>query len=389
MSMTLQLAICAALSFMGLILLVNMAALRTLRRGMRPGALPQVSVLVPARNEEKNIGPCIAGLLKQHYPNYEILVLDDNSGDGTAAIVQAWERRNSRVRYVKGQPLPSGWVGKNFACHQLSREAEGDLLLFVDADTRHSPESIISAVTVLEARKADLVTVFPDEIMATFWEKTVLPLLHFSLMCFLPLPLVSGSRNHRFAMANGQFMLFRRSAYDAIGGHAAVKDALVEDIWLSRVVKQHGFKVSVVDGSRVVSCRMYTSLREIWAGFSKNLFAGFKFSLPTMIAVLMFNAATSILPFISLAGIALGEMPGGLLPVVGAQIGILLVIRLLVAARFGLNLASAFLHPVAMAIVIGMSMNSARWILAGGGSQWKGRAYQYRNQALAAMKGGQ
>jgi chlorobactene glucosyltransferase len=389
MSLIIQIGILAALSVMALVATVNVIAIRSL--GARPGprVLSRVSVLIPARNEEANIGACIASLVDQDYPDYEILVLDDNSDDGTAAIVQEWQQENDHVRYLKGQRLPPGWVGKNFACHQLSLAAKGDLLLFVDADTRHSRESIVKSVAALEHFQADLLTVLPDEIMRSFWEKTILPLLHFNLFCFLPVPFVSGLRDPRFAMANGQFMLFRRSVYDAVGGHQAVKDVMVEDVWLSRVVKKNGFRLHILDGSSAVSCQMYSSFRGIWNGFSKNLFAGFKFSIPAIAAVILFNFVTSVFPFISLAGIFLGYMPAGMLPVVTAQVGVVLGIRLLFAARFRLSYSATLLHPLAMMIVIGMAVNSARWILMAGGSQWKGRAYEYKKQVLGTIRGEQ
>ena len=389
MSMLIQIVVLAALAVMALIVIVNVLSLRSLGSCPMPRTFPMVSVLIPARNEEGNIGECIASLDDQNYPSYEILVLDDNSQDGTAAIVREWEQKKGHVRYLKGQPLPSGWVGKNFACHQLSLAAKGDLLLFVDADTRHAPDSIVKGVAALEHFQTDLLTVLPNEIMRTFWEKAVLPLLHFNLFCFLPLPLVSGSRDPRFAMGNGQFMLFRRTVYEALGGHRAVRDVMVEDVWLSRLTKKNGFKLRILDGGSAVFCRMYSSLEGIWYGFSKNLFAGFNFSVPAIGAVILFHLATSVFPFIVLANILLGEMPATVVPVVVAQIGILLGIRLLLSVRFGMSYIATLLHPLAMILVIGMAVNSARWILVAGGSKWKGRAYKYKNQVLATMRGDQ
>ena len=387
--MVLQIGILAVLVVAAAIGVVNMLSLRSLGDSPRPRRFPMVSVLVPARNEEANIGRCIASLVDQDYPNYEILVLDDNSEDQTAAIVRGWEQRSGHVRRIDGQPLPAGWTGKNFACHQLALEAKGELLLFVDADTRHSPESVRAGVAALDETGADLLTVIPNEIMETFWEKVILPLLHFNLLCFLPLPMVSRTQNPSLAMANGQYMLFRRSAYETIGGHHAVQDAIVEDVWLSRLIKRKGFRLRILDGSRVVACRMYTSLTGIWHGFSKNLFAGFKFSIPVMAAGVLFHFMTSIFPFLSLAGILTGLMNANMLPVVVAQIGVLLFIRGLFSARFRLNYPAGLLHSLAMFIVIGMAINSARWILVAGGSKWKGRAYMYKKRVLATITGNQ
>jgi chlorobactene glucosyltransferase len=384
-----QIGILVALSIMALVATVNVLAIRSLRALPRPGTFPKVSVLIPARNEEENLGWCIESLVEQEYPNFEILVLDDNSTDATAAIVQKWEQESGRVRYVKGAPLPPGWVGKNFACHQLSRTAQGDLLLFIDADTRLSREALVRGVAAVEHFRADLLTVLPDEIMQSFWEKTLLPLLHFNLLCFLPIPFVSGLRDHRFAMANGQFMLFRRKAYDAVGGHQAVKDVMVEDVWLSRLIKKSGFRLRILDGRSEVACRMYSSFKGIWDGFSKNLFAGFRFSVAAIVTVIVFNFATSVFPFVSMAAIYMGWMQEGFLSLVIAQIAIVLGIRILFASRFKMSYVAALLHPLAVMIEIGMAANSARWVLVAGGAKWKGRAYGYKKEILATIRGEQ
>jgi chlorobactene glucosyltransferase len=272
-------------------------------------------------------------------------------------------------------------VGKSYACHQLSREAKGDLLLFLDADTVHEPWSIRSAVSEMERIGAGLLSVIPEQRMESFWEKVVLPLLHFSTFCFLPMPLVSPARSPKLAMANGQFMLFRRDAYEAIGGHASVRTALVEDVWLSRRIKESGLRLAVRDGSGTVAARMYRSLGEIWSGFSKNLFAGFRYSLPAITAVILFNLATSILPFV-LIGVGLTADPSspGWLPLAVWQAALVIAIRLMLALRFRLDAWPALLHPLAMAVFIGIALNSVRSVLFGGGPRWKGRKYDFRSQ---------
>jgi chlorobactene glucosyltransferase len=371
---------------MALIALINVFSVRSLGRYPAPVRTPLVSVLIPARNEEKSLARCLEGMTAQDYPNLEIIVLDDNSEDETSSVVRLSADVDSRVRLIKGAPLPIGWVGKNYACHQLSLAAQGEILLFVDADTIHGPRSVSNGVAALEQGEAGLVTVIPHQIMKTFWERTILPMLHFSTFCFLPFPLVTLMRDSRFAMANGQYMMFRRSAYDAVGGHAAVKGVMVEDVWLSRRVKEEGFTLRILDGAQSVSCRMYTSFSGIWRGFSKNLFAGFRFSVTAISAVILFNMLTSVLPFVVLAGIAGGLLPAAQLPVVSAQVCLLLGIRLMLSARFRMSLHAALLHPLGMALVVGIAVNSVRWVLFAGGTKWKGREYVYKNQVLAAMR---
>ncbi len=370
--------ILAILLFMGLLAAVNLLTFRRVRPGHKPQTFPYVSVLIPARNEQDNIGVCISSLVSQDYPRYEIVVLDDNSEDATGEIVRDWESSSDRVRYVKGSSLPTGWVGKCFACHQLSKHARGELLLFTDADTMHSSQSISAAVAAMYKSGADLLTVLPFLTLKTFWEKTVMPMLHFVTFCTLPFPLVSVSRNPRFAMANGQFMLFKRDVYDAIGGHESVKDAMVEDVWLSRLVKKEGYSLRIMDGVSIVATRMYKSLREIWEGFSKNLFPGFKYSLPAIIAVMMFNVLTSVLPFVFLVAGLFTPRPLDWLSLVLLQVLVLFVIRLMIAHKFKLNLLATLTHALGMGVVAGIAFNSARWALFSGGVRWKGRTYDFR-----------
>jgi chlorobactene glucosyltransferase len=374
---TYQLIVLGILALMTVLVLVNLAAIQKARPGQRPTQAPFVSVLVPARNEAKHIERCLASLARQDYPNFEILVLDDRSDDGTGDIIRRWETNDHRVRSFTGEAVPQGWVGKCYACHQLSIQAKGELLLFTDADTEHQPFALSAAVAAMERTGADLLSLLPLLRLQTFWERTIMPLLHFVTFTVLPFPLVHHHRDARFAMANGQFMLFRRSAYDAIGGHAAVRSALVEDVWLARRVKQCGYRLRVMDGQDLLATRMYTSLREIWEGFSKNLFPGFQFSLPATSVVLVFLLATSVAPFFWLVGGWVFTPPPTWLSIVGAQVVLLLSMRLAIAVRFAVGVAASFLHPLGMMIVIGIALNSIRWARGSDGLRWKGRVYRW------------
>jgi chlorobactene glucosyltransferase len=181
-------------------------------------------------------------------------------------------------------------------------------------------------------------------------------------------------------MANGQYMLFRRSVYDAIGGHESVRAALVEDVWLSRRVKAAGHRLVVMDGDGTVSCRMYTSLGAIWEGFSKNLFPGFRYSLPAMATVMMFLTTTSVLPFLLLPWAVQGAAGGGL---IAAQVGLLLTMRTALAVRFRMAWWPVLLHALGTGTVVAIAVNSARAILLGGGAAWKGRRYDFHRHAAA------
>jgi chlorobactene glucosyltransferase len=340
-------------------------------------------VLLPARNEEAVIERALESIQQQDYPAFEVVVLDDNSSDRTGALAGERARDDRRIRLLRGEELAHGWVGKAFACHQLAREAKGDLLLYVDADTVLAPGAVSGGVEELHRSSADLLTVIPRQRMDSFWEKVLIPLLHFSTFCYLPMPLVSRTRSPRLAMANGQYMLFRRDAYERIGGHESVRGAIVEDVWLARRVKAEGLRLAIRYGGRLVGCRMYSSFREIWAGFSKNLFPGLGYSVPMVTGVILFSVLTSVLPFALLAQhLLLGEVGTGVGPIVAGQVGGILLIRLLLSLRFDMELWPILLHPLAMLVFIAIAVNSAFWVLAGKGSRWKGRLYGLRHDTL-------
>lgn len=375
-----QIAVLGILGMMALIVVVNMVAFRAVRPDLKPAFEPLLSVLLPARNEERNVGTCLATLVEQDYSDFEVLVLDDNSDDGTAEVVEEWARIDPRIRLIGGRPLPDGWTGKSFACQQLSEHARGNFLLFIDADTVHLRRSLSAAMHAMDETRADLLTVIPHQVMGSFWERTVLPLLHFTTFAFLPFPLVRWTRSPKLAMANGQFMLFRRSAYEQIGGHASVRSAMVEDVWLSRRIKEEGLALRIMGGEEIVSCRMYASLREIWEGFSKNLFPGFRYSVPGIFAVIVFNIITSILPFLFLGvGMMFNRTGESWYALVAAQTSLLLLIRLMLAVRFDLSILSSLLHPLAMVIFSAIAVNSCWSVLHGTGSRWKGRSYDFRS----------
>jgi chlorobactene glucosyltransferase len=378
-------AVLGALAILFLTLLSNLVAIRRLspRSRLKPGTGPEhfpfVSILVPARNEERGLRPCLESLLKQQYPEFEVLVCDDGSEDATAEILAEMARGNARLKPFRSQDLPPGWLGKCFACHQLAERARGELLLFTDADTVHHPGALASAVAELQASGAGLLSLVTRLEMRTFAEKIILPLVPFTALAYLPFFLIRRLRNPLFAIGNGQFMLFRRPAYDAAGGHAAVREALVEDVWLARRVKASGFPLALCDGGKLVSCRMYRSSREIWEGFSKNIFAGFNFSLIPLAAVCSFSLAAFILPyFFLLAGVLLPLDSSRWIHEPAAEIVLALAMRLMLAARYRLGVISALLHSLGMACFLAIAVNSALRILTGRGARWKGRTYHPR-----------
>ena len=241
--------------------------------GADVGTFPRISVLVPAKDEAANIGGCLASLLAQDYPDFEILVADDRSEDATAEIVEAVARRDSRVRLLRIRRLPTGWTGKTHALHFAQQHATGEWLLFVDADAELHPRCL--SVTLRDAADHDagLLSLLPRMEMRSFWERVVQPVAATLLMVLFPLPRVNDRSRTDCGFANGQFLLVRRSVYDAIGGHEAVRDRFCEDVSLGRLVKQHRLGLRVVVAPRLAAVRMYASLGQIMRGWCRIFYS--------------------------------------------------------------------------------------------------------------------
>lgn len=361
-----------------LILISNLWIVKRIDSRGVPRQSPLVSILVPARNEERNIESCVSSLLGQTYPNLELIVFDDDSEDQTAEILERIKKSDPRVQVLRGKGLPQGWLGKCYACHELAQAARGEILLFTDADTIHARESVSAAVREMEMTGADLLTLVTQLEMKTFAEKLILPLVYFIAFVYLLFVLVSRLRHPNFAIGNGQFMLFRRSAYERAGGHEAVRTAFVEDVWLARRVKAAGLKLVVRDGSKLVACRMYRGFREIWHGFSKNLFPSVNCSIPFFLAIVLFDIAAYVLPFgFLLAGICLRADPLAWVILPAVQIGMAWLMRILLAVRFRLGIGSCLLHPLGMILLLAIAANSFCWFRLGKGALWKGRRYDF------------
>src|SRR3990172_8670592 len=209
------------------------------------GPAPLVSVLVPAKDEQLNIADCLSSLLAQDYPNFEVLVANDRSRDRTAEIARRAATDDYRVRVIDIAQLPPGWTGKTHALYQAVAHARGDWLLFVDADTRHEPENLSVVLQYAEQERADMVSLMPRLRNETFWEKVVSPLAAIVLTTLYPLVKVNKSKRRNTGFANGQYLLVKRSAYETIGGHRAVRSEFVEDIELGRILKRAGFRTKV------------------------------------------------------------------------------------------------------------------------------------------------
>lgn len=256
-----------------LVILYSYATRRPQLRDYAPAATgPLISVIVPARNEARNIERCVRSILAATYPNIEVIVVDDRSTDGTGDLVEAI---GGGVRLVRGEELPAGWFGKQWALVQGYRVARGELLLFADADTKHEPELIARAVTALTTERVDLFSVIPQQEMVTFWERLIQPQVFFALGARVgDLRRMNRTRTEWNAIANGQFLLVTRESYEAVGTHEAVKHSVADDLMLAQTYVRHGRDIFVALAVEYMQTRMYGSLREILEGWTKNLALG-------------------------------------------------------------------------------------------------------------------
>ncbi|HMQ33221.1 MAG TPA: glycosyltransferase, partial [Chloroflexaceae bacterium] len=240
-----------------------------------PPGRPLVSLLIPARDEERGIGRCVAGALSQSYPATEVLVVDDGSTDRTAEILAGFD--DPRLRVLRGRPLPAGWVGKCNVCQQLGEAARGEWLLFLDADTAPQPALVGALLAHARRRELDLVTIFPFLELGSFWERAVLPPFLALIAELYPFErLERPDARPEEVLANGQCILVRRAAYEAVGGHGAVRDEVLEDVRLAQAIRRAGYRVGGGEGLELLRVRMYTSGREVAAGLTKNAAAGYR-----------------------------------------------------------------------------------------------------------------
>jgi chlorobactene glucosyltransferase len=348
-----------------------------------PQNAPLISICIPARNEENNIRRCVEAVLDQDYPNVEVIVLDDRSTDATLAQLQGIAARDSRLIPISGSDLPDGWAGKPHALHQASAVARGKWLCFVDADTFLKPEAISSCYVKALETEADLFTVMTEQVLGSFWEKVVMPLVMTALSVgFSPRRVNDPSR--RDAVANGQFILIKRSVYNAIGGHEKVKDQIVEDKALSELVKWNGYRLVVADGMQVVRTRMYTSLPTMWEGWTKNIYLG----LRDHVAMLFLGAfgaslgliAALFLPLWPLLGLFWYANGGGwmaLAVIIQSLLvwGYLLYFRAVIARKMNISPWYALTTPLGAGIFAAMMLTSAWKVISGQGVTWRGRTY--------------
>jgi chlorobactene glucosyltransferase len=357
----------------------------------QPTNKPFVSIIVPARNEERNIRRCVTSLLEQECASacaYEVLVVDDGSTDGTGRILKeiaASHPHGDRLRVLRLDDLPAGWAGKPHALHAGVQATKGDWLLFTDADTWHAPQALCSALERASAEQIDLFSLGSAQDLPGFWEKTLMPLAYLGIAMQYP-PRQVNDPTSSIAIANGQFILIRRSVYDALGGYArpAMRSTVVDDRDLARLVKQSGFRLRFEDGRSLLRVQMYRGLRETWRGWRKNVYLGSRGGLAFVLLELIGLPQVTIVPFLlpllalsvllrkkPVFGLSAGEIAAaalvGLAPV--------LAYRACEDQEVGVPWYYALTHPLASAVFEGILAQSTWQVLTHQGVEWRGRRY--------------
>lgn len=329
------------------------------------GPRPAVSVLIPARNEERSIRDSVTAALRSERVDLEVIVLDDHSEDRTAEIVLEMARTDPRLRLETAPPLPAGWCGKQHACYALSCLARYPVLVFLDADVRLAPDGLARAAAFLERSGAGLVSGFPRQETVTFLERLLLPLIHFVLLGFLPMKRMRRSLHPSYGAGCGQLFITRTEDYDRAGGHAAIRSSLHDGIALPRAFRRAGIATDLFDATEIATCRMYRNAEEVWRGLAKNAVEGVA-SPAKILPVTLLLTAGQVLPFLLLIPLGWWAVPA----VLAAWLPRWIAVR-----RFQQPLDGALLHPLGILVFLAVQWYALGRHLLGRPAGWKGREY--------------
>lgn len=349
----------------------NSLSLPRLRDADTPGSeAPLVSILVPLRNEERNIRTLVESLKNVNYPSLQFVFLDDGSEDRTNEKLHQLTADDERMQIVEGKPLPEGWVGKVHACHQLSQFAEGTYYLFLDADVRVHQNTVTRTLAQFK-QNTGMVTGFPYIPLKSALGHLLVPMQHFLVYVHLPVLLANYFTWPRATAAHGAFMMFRAEAYDQTGGHAAVKNSLVEDIHIARVIKKSGWIGKLVNNTNSVTCYMYESNKEVWEGFAKNFFPGLGRNIWLAAFIAFSYAILFVLP-----------LPLALYAVFLSSWEYAIPLLCITGIKFTVDIFSrqkwwlALMFPLSVVTMIIMLAYSVFLGSSDKGFTWKGRTYQ-------------
>jgi chlorobactene glucosyltransferase len=349
---------------------------------------PQVSIIVPARNEERNIRRSVESLLEQTYPNYEVIVVDDGSTDDTPHILEdiiQTHPHGERLWVLRLRELPPGWAGKPHAIHAGVQESHGEWLLFTDADTWHAPSALQNALTSALDANSDMYSLYTAQVLPGFWERVMMPMAYLGISMMYPIKKVNNPLS-AVALANGQFILIRRAVYDMLGGYARpeLRNSLLDDRDLARTVKQQGFRLRLEDGRDLVQVYMYHGLREAWRGWRKNAFLGSRGGIAFVLLQLVGLPMVAILPFLlPLLACIRRRRPVRGTPITPSEIGAAALLELGPLLAYHVSIDKelkvpwyyALAYPLSAALFEGILAQSTWRVLMRKGIDWRGRQY--------------
>lgn len=343
-----------------------------------PARLPRVTVLIPARNEERNLRTCLDAVRALEWPDLQILLIDDRSTDATPRIAAEAAVADPRITVLGGTDLPEGWMGKSWALHQAVARASGEWLLLLDADVTVHPKALSQAFAYAAAEKAAMFSGYGTLVLGTFWEKVIMPVIGGMIVGGNPLREVNDPEHSR-VVCNGQFILISRAAYDAIGGHAAIRAEIIDDVAMAREAKAKKLGYRMVFCRELFSTRMYTGFGEIWRGWRKNIYAGLQYRPYIAFGVVAFVWVTAVIPVIAAFARGYARMDRSnedpLFMTAAAATALMFAYRLYSARIFEQPRGLFWTHPLGAVLVSGIFLDSALRGLFGRTVDWKGRAY--------------
>ena len=337
-------------------------------------AYPYISVCIPARNEERDIKNCVKSVLNQDYPNFEVIVVDDNSSDNTAKIVRSMTEEYPNLIFIAGAQLAPGWIGKPYALHQAYQKSRGQYLLFTDADLMYRSHALKTAMHTMICKDLDLLTLMPAAIFGSFWERVVQPVI-FGFIAALTSFRKVNSSNHQSAMGFGAFLLFKKVSYQKIGGHLSVANEVLEDIMIAKKTKLNGLSILAADGKHLFAIRMYHSMKEIWVGWRKNIFLAMKKSALRAFYYMAMVLCFLLTPYI-VVGCNLWMGTGNLwlgISLLGPALS--LAAGLGLCHELGLERKNVFLFPLGAIVMVVIMFNSMVQTLLLERTEWRGRIY--------------
>lgn len=331
-----------------------------------------ISICIPARNEAKSIGSALASLLASQHDNYEVLVLDDHSDDDTRLIVEDWMKKADRVKLLQSPPLPDGWNGKQHACWQLANAAQHNFLLFLDADVRLSSDALTRILAEQSVRDVSLLSGFPRQETGTFSEKLLIPMMHYVLLCYLPIDRMRSSTDPGFAAGCGQLFLAKKSDYFACGGHADIRGSRHDGIKLPRTFRKSGLSTDLFDAADLATCRMYETFGQVQRGLLKNATEGIANArLIGPFTILLLGG--TVLPIVLFAMGLLNAWSPLLLLFLGLLSALSWIPRFIAASAFQQSALGAVCHPIAIVWFVFLQWIALIRQILGLKTRWRGR----------------